>query len=365
MDLSLVVHIVRRFGPVGGMEKYVFDLTHELVNLGINVLVVCEEISHHYDPKINIKRVKIPACLHRWQSMLAFREVVSEFCEQFLGQCDVIIHSHERSICHHVTTFHGPPLKQKSFLDGLGLNRRYNAWAEMELSEVTAPAVKKILCVSSLVKFQLAEKYPSLVDASYEIAWPGYPGKPVRGSELTPFRTRSSRPLKALFVGREWKRKGLALAHQVVKEFRRKYFDCSLDIFGPDSSELPRRLIIDGDVIIHGWRSAIPWHEFDVLLHPAHNEPFGMVVPEARINGVPALISTATGSLALNFEGVEACGVDEPISTWLQSLYYLIKKPNAYTAETRWTWQQLAKLHLHDIYPAIKLSNLSPTVKLK
>ena len=38
-----VAHVVRRYGPVGGMERYVWELTHALSKLGVNVTVVCEK----------------------------------------------------------------------------------------------------------------------------------------------------------------------------------------------------------------------------------------------------------------------------------------------------------------------------------
>lgn len=37
-----LIHIVRRYGPVGGMERYVWELTLNLRALGHEVLVLCE-----------------------------------------------------------------------------------------------------------------------------------------------------------------------------------------------------------------------------------------------------------------------------------------------------------------------------------
>lgn len=36
-----LLHVVRRYGPVGGMERYVWELTIELQRLGHEVTVVC------------------------------------------------------------------------------------------------------------------------------------------------------------------------------------------------------------------------------------------------------------------------------------------------------------------------------------
>ena len=37
-----LLHIVRRYGPVGGMERYVWELSLSLRDMGIPVTVVCE-----------------------------------------------------------------------------------------------------------------------------------------------------------------------------------------------------------------------------------------------------------------------------------------------------------------------------------
>ena len=42
-----ILHVVRRYGPVGGMERYVWELTHELRKLGHEVEVLCELLPSH------------------------------------------------------------------------------------------------------------------------------------------------------------------------------------------------------------------------------------------------------------------------------------------------------------------------------
>jgi len=38
------LHVVRRYGPVGGMERYVWELTRALVQAGHPVTVICERL---------------------------------------------------------------------------------------------------------------------------------------------------------------------------------------------------------------------------------------------------------------------------------------------------------------------------------
>ncbi len=53
-----VIQVVRRFGDVGGMDSYVWQLSHALVNLGVPVIVLCEEALHPHSPEIYVIRVK-------------------------------------------------------------------------------------------------------------------------------------------------------------------------------------------------------------------------------------------------------------------------------------------------------------------
>lgn len=337
---------------MGGMEKYVFDLTHALVLLGLDVSIICEEVTDVYDPAITIKKLEIPKFRHRWQSMLAFREAVAEFCRDILLDRKIILHSHERSICHHITTFHGPPLAPRSFFDKAGLNRRYNAWTRMECDELMSCSVQKILCVSSLVQSQLVEKYPSLDSWNFELAWPGYSQAEAAGDECRP--QISTPGLRVVFVGKEWRRKGLSLAYKVIQEFRSKYSQCSLDVYGPKAYELPGVMKRDRCVRVHGWVRQIPWGQFDVLLHPAKHEPFGMVVQEARARGLPVLMSDQVGARDLNFSETITLGIDDSLNAWVDALFELSQiPPNSTSPEIKWTVRELAELHVRLIYPQV------------
>ena len=132
IDLPRIVHIVRRFGCVGGMESYVWNLTHELVRIGLQVEIICEETFGEFDSSILIHRILKSQPKPRWKSMKRFRRLVSEYIDNHFHEQSALIHSHERSNCHHVTTFHGPPISDKNLLHNLFTTRRVAAWKQME-----------------------------------------------------------------------------------------------------------------------------------------------------------------------------------------------------------------------------------------
>jgi len=53
-----VIILVRRYGLVGGMEEYVYQLANELSKNGIEIIIVCEE-SFTEDPNTNIRIVEL------------------------------------------------------------------------------------------------------------------------------------------------------------------------------------------------------------------------------------------------------------------------------------------------------------------
>lgn len=355
MTIPPVLHIVRRYGYVGGMEGYVWELTHKLIALGVDVEVVCEEVIGIHDPKIIIHKLGHTYPLRpRWKSMLEFRSQSDKFVNAEISKRSVIVHSHERSLSHHVTTFHGPPMKRKKFWQGFKfLNQRINAWEAMERDELFGSNVRVVLPVSTMILDELSSLHPNLRNYQIYVAWPGV--HPVGSTYESPLPSFNSE-MRFLFVGKEWKRKGLDIAVKVVENIA-KTCNATLDVYGPSQSELPLRIRNSPTVRVKGWVDLVPWSEYSALIHPARNEPFGMVVAEARQHGIPALISTNTGSKGLNFLGVTLCSIDASIEDWSDALLALTKTSDLYKSEVAWSWEQLAKLHLNQVYPQVLVLN--------
>lgn len=349
IHLPRIVHIVRRFGCVGGMESYVWNLTHELVRLGLQIEIICEETFGQFDPNILIHRIPKSQPKPRWRSMQRFRKLVTQYVNDNFQSHQVLIHSHERSDCHHVTTFHGPPISSKtSFLNNLLTSRRVSAWRQMEKDELLSDSTVQILAVSSISKQQLLELYPEVTDEKIQIAHPGiHPHRSCRGSESSEAKPRSK---KCIFVGTEWKRKGLILAVEIVSQSSPAVL---LDIFGPSIEDLPDRIKNHPCVNVMGWKQTIPWEEYEVLIHPAKKEPFGMVVAEARAHGVKVLTSSEVGSVDLGFNDLVAIKLNAPLGDWVDALEDLTSESNGREAECLWTWSDLANLHKNEVYPKV------------
>lgn len=344
--LPSVVHIVRRYGMCGGMEKYVWELTHHLLQFDLSVEVVCEEVFGVPDSRITVHTVDLAPPRPRWKSMLQFRDAVDAFIDTELQKRTMIIHSHERSKKHHITTFHGPPMNHRDKWLAWLPNKRIRTWNKMELEELEGRNVRCIVVVSENIKSELLKKYPQLNPMSFLVGYPGV-GKFKPNQAIRESRTPQKR---FIFVGKEWKRKGLDIALDIVIQLGRVQ-PVTLDIYGPCLDELPKAVVQCPLVRVVGWVDEIPWADYTALIHPARDEPFGMVVAEARQFGLPVLTSKNTGAVEMGFKGVYSCPVNSSTHKWLASLKDLLEDPLADEGEELWTWSDAARFHVDSIYP--------------
>ena len=332
------------------MEAYVWNLTHELVKLDVQTEIICEETFGEFDPRIVIHKIPKSKPKPRWKSMQCFRELVTQYVSDVFQDRPILIHSHERSSCHQVTTFHGPPIAAtESIFSRLIPSRRVAAWRNMEKDELLSKSTKQVLFVSSIARRQLLEVYPELRDQNLDIAYPGVHPYPPK---IWPMLDERDSLRRAVFVGKEWKRKGLELAVDIIDALSGSI---TLDVYGPGKAELPGRIINHPSVTVMGWREKIPWEKYEVLIHPAKKEPFGMVVAEARANGIKVLTSSEVGSAELGFRNLKVLDLSSSTVEWSRALEALLAAENDRLPEYLWTWAELARLHKDKIYPATYL----------
>lgn len=350
VQLPPIVQIVRRFGPVGGMERYVWELVRGLNEAGGSVTVVCEEVCTNATDDITVLTVPPSIRRPRWKSMKSFRAHVSALIKS--GELDdSIIHSHERTKGHHLTTFHGPPIVKTTGLSMLQLfSPRVRNWREMERDEVLGESVQVVLPVSSWLSERLLECHSDLLMKSLKVAWPGV--DPLDGDVSPGCRSDS----RFLFVGKEWVRKGLEKAVRVIESYRHLTgVRATLDVFGPSAGSLPRDLREKPYVNCREWSASINYSEYAALVHPALAEPFGMVVTEARREGLPVVCSDQTGAGELRSKGISVVSLEKNPEYWARALAEIVQLDSARDPEILWSWGDLVNLHLSEIYPSIQI----------
>ncbi len=288
-----LIQIVRRFGPVGGMERYVWELSRELAALGCRVTVLCEQLlADAPPPDIDLVELGVVAPKPRWLAHLRFSARVSAWLSAH-PEHGRIIHSHERTAAHHFTTFHGPPfasMLDKPWWQRISPRVYANLW--LERRELCAPHVRAVIPNSPLIAEALRRHYPAIAERIEQPIAPGVGDVAPRPARITP----TSGGVIG-FIGKEWKRKGLDIAVRAVASARRQRPDLQFIVAGPEPAAV-RHLFADwsdGYTLLGETDSAPLYAQFDLLLHPARQEPYGMVIAEARAAGVALLVSDACG----------------------------------------------------------------------
>lgn len=342
-----IVHVVKRYGPVGGMERYVWELTRELSGLGHRVTVLCERCHVEKPSGIEVVELGETAKRPRWLSQVRFSLRVTRWVEE--NPCPSrVIHSHERVGVHDVTTFHGPPfatIYEKGWWRFISLR----VWVRLYLERRELQTARVIVPNSSFISRQLAHYYPEMAG---KLSAPVVPG-------VLPVKPRAPRTVPVdggvvCFVGWEWQRKGLPMAAQIVSALRSTRPNLELWVVGPVPAEVESLFAgWNGGYRLLGWRSDSDYFaDSDVLLHPARAEPYGMVISEAMAAGIPVVISDVCGAAEHVTEDAGAVlPLDASTAAWADAVDRQLIRTNPVPKFER-SWKTVA-LEYESVYRGI------------
>jgi len=341
-----LLYIVRRFGPVGGMERYVWELTRELAGMGHRVSVLCEAI--HADaapPGVACIELGTVRPRPRWLAHLRFSRKITQWVATH-PDTSRIIHSHERTAVHHTTTFHGPPFASvldKPFWKRCSPRIYANLW--LEKREVCNKQVQAVIANSPMIADALHHYYPCIGARMAAPIAPGVGDIPVRPTH-PPIEDGGT----IGFIGKEWQRKGLDVAIETVKSLRQQRPNILFVVVGPQAADI-RHLFADwngGYSLLGETDSTQLYTGFDLLLHPARQEPYGMVIAEARAAAVPVLVSDACG-IAPELEPEAVLSLHSGTEAWVSACLSLLgseRKPEIRSWRTVAEEQVRCYMHL-------------------
>jgi len=169
-----------------------------------------------------------------------------------------------------------------------------------------------------------------------------------------------------LFIGQDFERKGLDVAINAIAQVP----DAILRVIGKDSissyKSQAEKLGIANRVEFLGARDDVPAQlaAADALVLPSRQEPFGMVVAEALLMGVPPIVSTNAGASEIVFNGVDGRVVaGEGASDWAEAIGDVIANREKYRAEALLRRDELSyDSHLRklmDVYDRIVAERVS------
>jgi UDP-glucose:(heptosyl)LPS alpha-1,3-glucosyltransferase len=108
-----------------------------------------------------------------------------------------------------------------------------------------------------------------------------------------------------------------------MDELRKSRPQAELWVIGPEPSEVAYLFEgWTGGYRLVGWQGGdIPYQEFDLLLHPARAEPYGMVISEAMAAAVPVVVSDACGAAEQVDAGAgEVVQLAAPLARWVAAV---------------------------------------------
>ncbi|MDQ6955163.1 MAG: glycosyltransferase family 4 protein [Mariprofundaceae bacterium] len=350
----IIVQICRRFGPVGGMERYVWELCRELAIMGHHVHVLCE-VNLCTEPLSNVSIHELGEIRPkpRWLAHIRFSCHVHQWLEKNRTS-EMIIHSHERTADHQITTFHGPPFAKvrdlpcwKRFSPRITMN----LWLEQR--ELCAAQVQMIVPNSKQIAENIEYYYPSI---SHRITPPIVPG--VADVPKRPMRAIAPDGGMIGFIGKEWKRKGLVMAIDIMNELVKQRPNLHFMVAGSMQKDIQSlfksatfQFSLLGEVDTKDF-----YPQLDVLLHPANNEPYGMVITEALAAGVPVVISDVCGAASeINAKLGSVLALESSVTLWCNALELWLNLSDANIDYQR-SWYHTA-LSYEALYKKIELSS--------
>ena len=284
-----VIQVVKCFGLCGGMEEYVFRLSHELNRLGFHVRVLCEIQLTEEEEGVEVIKFGESIKKPRWLSHILFSRKVSNWVKQN-KKVNQVVHSHERISCHNVTTIHSTLFNfpKKGFPS---FRKTINEY--LEKREVSSRNLRKIVPVSSIIADEIKEKFPIYSNLLMDPVAPGVIEIKISKKSFNPDQPTIG------FMGKEWKRKGLPKVIEIWRELKTRGINVKLLLAGfPKGENLGIKTYERCDIKIVGHISQKEdfFGEIDLLLHPARIEAYGMVVAEAMTLRVPVLCSNQCGA---------------------------------------------------------------------
>jgi UDP-glucose:(heptosyl)LPS alpha-1,3-glucosyltransferase len=278
----------------------------------------------------------------RWILYWRFAKRVEAVVQSIRHQGECIVHSHERTISHDLTTFHSMPfagVKDKSIWRRLSI--RVWAYLRMEARELGAPPNPAvcIVPVSAVIADAIIRYYPSLVSQITAPISPGVMAMPKRPQRIVPEDGGTIG-----FIGKEWGRKGFAKFLEIAKQLQSQRPNLRVLVLGPDEVEVAN-LCRDypSEIEFLGWQpSAQFFQELDLLIHPASSEAYGMVIAEAMACQVPVLVSDACGAAVdVSVSHGAVLSLHDPVTQWAQAGDALLSNSQIMLGYLR-PWAQVA-----------------------
>jgi len=313
--------VSRLFSPSGGLELYCHKVVEGLLERGALVTVVCEENQSKFShPNLRFHLFKAPdKKLSKAERLKQYFEITSRAVKES-GPFDIVHSQHHPVIPLDVATFHnhtvfrlsrvGKPWERLLNNAKVALTRAYRARNEVD-KQLSANA-KCLNFTSKTTRDDFYETF-SLGAKPWVISYPG--ASLASNSEIavqTQSAKQSSEPFTVLFVGKGFRKKGLDILLDAMKNLKSEGKNCRLLIAGlskkPVDALRLARLGLEREVEYLGFRHDMEnvYRQADAIVLPSRIEPFGMSPIQGMLRGLVPIVSALCGVCEILTENQDA-----------------------------------------------------------
>lgn len=312
-----VCMVSRLFSPAGGLELYCHKLVEGLLERGALVTVVCENNqSKLVHPNLKFQFFAPPRKKSsKAERLKHYLEVTSQSVKA-AGPFDIVHSQHHPVSPVDVATFHNHTVFRLSQV-GKAWERLLNngkvtfTGAYKARNEVDVQLSRAAKCLNFTSKtcrddfyktFSLGTK-PSVVS---------YPGASLASEESGAPSPKEDRPFTLLFVGKGFRKKGLDVLLDALKQLKSNGKNCRLLIAGLSKKPLDSlrlsRLGLQKEVEYLGFRHDMNnvYKQADAIVLPSRIEPFGMSPIQGMLRGLVPIVSSVSGVAEILSDGEDS-----------------------------------------------------------
>jgi UDP-glucose:(heptosyl)LPS alpha-1,3-glucosyltransferase len=299
----------------GGAERYAANLCKALADMGHHVWVIAET----YDPAIHPDLVHVPVRVNHSTSSSRGNSFHRN-SQQALATLDPdAVLALSRSFPSDAFRVSDPlhrywmkiryPGKFQSFLQSL--NPRHRTILNLE-NHILDPANTRMIITNSQRSKTLIREYYDYPAERIHVIYNGVDSEQFQPAPAL----ETDGPLQLLFVGQDFKRKGLAALIEALAAVRAAGFTPVLRVIGRDDPAPYRaqvaRLGLGDHITFDGASATIEqaYQQADLFVFPTLYDPFANVCLEALSCGLPVLTTTTNGSSEILTEDVDGYVVD-------------------------------------------------------
>lgn len=292
----------------GGAERYAANLCRQLCEMGHQVWVLAEI----FDPAVHPDLIHIPIKVNRATSATrnhSFNDNAQKALKSLeVDQVIALSRSYPSDAFRVSDPLHcywmglRYPTKLRKLVESL--NPRHRAILKLERA-IMDPKNTRLIVTNSQLSKTLIGKYYNYPQDRIHVIYNG-----VDHTQFTPDPNYSEGDeLKLLFVGQDFKRKGLSPVIHAFATARKAGHHCQLSVVGSDDPapyrDLAKQLGVADHIHFHGPTREIQkaYQSADLFVFPSLYDPFANVVLESLACGLPALTTTTNGSCEIITEG--------------------------------------------------------------